>query len=203
MDNNDGLEKKDQLEVTIKVDNKPERTKYFRQSRPNRDDVSQEKINYIRAAVSAKRDISREAIYIAEDPVSDCRGQLQGYRRPRKRGGDVMDIEKFIEQLDKERRDSEKRIQQSTNNLKRELREDQQLMEQRIESRILEDRHLAEKREERIEKRFNDVMIEAEKREKRMEERYNYAIERNRWLIGLSIATIVGIAAIVVTVILR
>ena len=103
------------------------------------------------------------------------------------KGGHSMDIERYIDRLDQDRRDSEQRIQHGIENLKKELREDRHAMEQRI----TEERRLSE---ERIHSNFIEAM--SEMREARKEIR---AI--NRWVMGVCLTTVVSIVAIVITVV--
>lgn len=104
-------------------------------------------------------------------------------------------IEKYLDKVDQDRRDQEDRISKNI-----------QLMEQRI----TEERRLSE---ERMEKRFNDAMTsikevnsKIEKLEDKLDQKTNSMLEKidstNKWVIALSISTIIGIAAMVVTVIL-
>ena len=98
-----------------------------------------------------------------------------------------MDVDKFIDRLDQDRRESEARAKHDLEALKRELREDRQLMEQRTREERRES-------EARIEQSFKEAM--SEMKEARKEIR-----EINRWVASVCIATLLGIAALVVTMI--
>ncbi|MCL1844472.1 MAG: hypothetical protein FWF77_01050 [Defluviitaleaceae bacterium] len=110
-------------------------------------------------------------------------------------GGEVrVDMQKYIDRLDQDRRDSESRMEQSMKTLKAELREDRQQMEQRIEARVLEDRRLSEQREERMDKRFSESM-------NRIDASVAEVQTLKWWILGVCLATILGIAAMVITVV--
>ena len=72
-----------------------------------------------------------------------------------------------------------------------------------LEKRVIED---SKSREERMEKRFMEVMNSLEKINSKMDEKIDKMSEKidstNKWITGLCISTIVGIAAIVVTVVI-
>jgi len=93
-------------------------------------------------------------------------------------------IEKYIDRLDQDRRDMEQR-----------LREDRSAMENRIEQRFADANAEWNRREERIENRFSEVMA-------KMDRSIDKADETKRWVIGVCIATILGIAAMIITVVL-
>ncbi|WWU63773.1 hypothetical protein QJR26_12145 [Clostridium baratii] len=113
-------------------------------------------------------------------------------------------LEKYLDKIDKDRREQEERLSRSV-----ELSE-KRIYEERIEleRRIMED---SKAREERLEKRFLEVMGSIENTNKKIDDTNNKIDEKidkisekidntNKWITGLCITTIVGIAAIVVTV---
>lgn len=113
-------------------------------------------------------------------------------------------LEKYLDKIDQDRREQEERLSKNI-----ELSE-KRIHEERIEleRRIMED---AKAREERMEKRFLEVMSSIESTNKKIDDTNNKIDEKidkisdkmdsaNKWITGLCITTIVGIAAIVVTV---
>ena len=100
--------------------------------------------------------------------------------------GRSMDIEKYIDKIDKDRVDSENRI-----------REDRQQME----TRIVEERRLSE---ERMEKRFDAVMASLEKTNEKLDRTLDKVTEEAKssksWIMAFCIATIIGIAGLVIAV---
>ncbi|MCL2199848.1 MAG: hypothetical protein FWB80_13095 [Defluviitaleaceae bacterium] len=111
-----------------------------------------------------------------------------------------MDTAKLIERLDQDRRDSELRLQNSMDSLKRELREDRQQTEQRLDDRMAEERRLSEQREERMEKRFSESMARFDKTTGELKNDVNHL---KWWILGVCMATIIGIASMIITVILN
>lgn len=96
-------------------------------------------------------------------------------------------LEKYMDKIDQDRRDQEERL---SNNIKL------------MENRITEERRLSE---ERMEKRFNKAMESLEKTNDKIENLESNLTEKidstNKWIIGTCLATILGIAALVLTVI--
>ncbi|MCR1962970.1 hypothetical protein NSA28_04970 [Clostridium perfringens] len=107
-------------------------------------------------------------------------------------------LEKYLDKIDKDRREQEERLSKNI-----ELSE-KRVHDERIEleRRIIED---SKAREERMEKRFTEVMNSLEKTNTKIDEKIDKMSEKidntNKWIVGLCISTIIGIAAIVVTVI--
>lgn len=108
-------------------------------------------------------------------------------------------LEKYLDKIDKDRREQEERLSRNI-----ELSE-KRIHDERIEleKRVIED---SKAREERMEKRFMEVMNSLEKINSKMDEKIDKMSEKidstNKWITGLCISTIVGIAAIVVTVVI-
>ncbi|EOU1985503.1 DUF1640 domain-containing protein [Clostridium perfringens] len=108
-------------------------------------------------------------------------------------------LEKYLDKIDKDRREQEERLSRNI-----ELSE-KRIHDERIEleKRVIED---SKAREERMEKRFTEVMNSLEKINLKMDEKIDKMSEKidstNKWITGLCISTIVGIAAIVVTVVI-
>ena len=108
-------------------------------------------------------------------------------------------LEKYLDKIDKDRREQEERLSRNI-----ELSE-KRIHDERIEleKRVIED---SKSREERMEKRFMEVMNSLEKINSKMDEKIDKMSEKidstNKWITGLCISTIVGIAAIVVTVVI-
>ena len=95
-----------------------------------------------------------------------------------------MDIQKYIDRLDQDRRDMEQRIT-----------EERRLSEERIEKRFSEATEASRLREERMDKRFTETMA-------RIDRSLDKTDETKRWIIGVCLTTIIGIAAMVITVII-
>lgn len=104
-------------------------------------------------------------------------------------------LEKYIDKVDQDRRDQEERIASSISHM---------------EKRITEERRLSE---ERMEKRFNEtmnVMRETNSQINKLEEKLDNKTEKmiekidssNKWIIGICISTIIGIAAMIVTLLI-
>lgn len=91
-------------------------------------------------------------------------------------------LEKYIEKLENDRIEQEKRI--STNM-------------QHMEQRITEERRLSE---ERMEKRFEQTMQAVENSNKKIDGLSDKLDSTYKWIVGTCLATIIGIAAMVVTV---
>lgn len=91
-------------------------------------------------------------------------------------------LEKYIEKLENDRIEQEKRI--STNM-------------QHMEQRITEERRLSE---ERMEKRFEQTMQAVENSNKKIDDLSNKLDGTYKWIWGTCLATIIGIAAMVITV---
>jgi hypothetical protein len=139
------------------------------------------------------------------------------------KGDDLMDIQKYIDRLDQDRRDMELRLNENQEKLEirlnenmgkletrlnndrqrfeQQLREDRQLMEQRIEVRLSEERRLSEQREDRMEKRFGEAMSNIKEAMSDIKDARNEIRGINRWVMGICIATVLGIAAMVITAI--
>lgn len=91
-------------------------------------------------------------------------------------------LEKYIEKLENDRIEQEKRI--STNM-------------QHMEQRITEERRLSE---ERMEKRFEQTMQAVENSNKKIDDLSNKLDGTYKWIWGTCLATIIGIATMVITV---
>ena len=107
--------------------------------------------------------------------------------------GDGMDIQKYIDRLDQDRREMEKR-----------LIDDRRLSEERIEKRVIE-------QEQRLEVRFNNIDRRFDRMEQKIdklsEDVHRESKDTKRWAFGIFIAvaamvvaSVVGIAAIVIAV---
>lgn len=103
---------------------------------------------------------------------------------------DIMDdnklLEKYMDKIDQDRRDTEKRISDSIERFENKVVQDRKESEARIEKRISEAEH-------RIENRFNSTMDSVEKLNDKIE-------NTNKWIIGTCIATILAVAAIAASV---
>ena len=144
------------------------------------DKVKSNRKNVLRSSEPRKRARS--------SPLVVYKGHDSPYNGDSDEGGvERMDVQKYIDRLDIDRRESEKRIQLSMDSLKRELREDRQLMEQRID----QDRSSSE---ERMEKRFSEAMTRFDKSVDKVD-------SLKWWILGVCLTTILGIAAMVITVV--
>lgn len=127
------------------------------------------------------------------DEVINNRNNGYNYKNKKtsERGRSKMDenqiLEKYMDKVDQDRRDQEQRLSNSIQSMEQRLNEDRKLMEQRI----VEERRLSE---DRMEKRFNETMEALKETNKKMD-------STNKWITGTCIATIIGIAAMAVTIV--
>ncbi|MCL2357297.1 MAG: hypothetical protein FWC70_09105 [Defluviitaleaceae bacterium] len=139
-------------------------------------------------------------------------------------GEEYVDLQKYIDRLDQDRRESEKRVQDGMTTLKSELREDRQQMEQRIESSRQQMEQRMESRMQGIDERMEQLEQRTEQREQRMDKRFSESMARldkvadesaaqfdkvmgevssyKRWVFGIGLTTMLSIAAMVVAVII-
>ena len=100
-------------------------------------------------------------------------------------GGDqALELQKYIERLDQDRRDMEQR-----------LTEERRLSEERTETRIRDSEQRMETRFDRIEQRFNSM-------ETRFDTTADRVLSLKWWILGVCLATIIAIATMVITVVL-
>lgn len=92
-------------------------------------------------------------------------------------------LEKYIDKIDQDRRDQEERLSRNV-----------QLMEERVEKRTRET-------EERIEKRFIETMDALKETNNKINKLDEKIDSTNKWIIGVCLSTILGIAAMVIAVI--
>lgn len=108
-------------------------------------------------------------------------------------------LEKYLDKIDKDRREQEERLSRNIELYEKRIHDERI----ELEKRVIED---SKSREERMEKRFMEVMNSLEKINSKMDEKIDKMSEKidstNKWITGLCISTIVGIAAIVVTVVI-
>lgn len=151
------------------------------------------------------------------------------------KGVDDVDLQKYIDRLDQDRRDSEQRLREDRFASERRLNDSMIQLEQRLNDsherleKQLTDSDVVQKEERRIsEKQFNEKLIE-HRNERRIAEsllndKYREVMEKfeksidksdetikriedksdetKRWIIGVCLTTIIGIAAMVVTIVL-
>lgn len=92
-------------------------------------------------------------------------------------------LEKYLDKIDQDRRDQENRLSKNV-----------QLMEERVEKRTRET-------EERIEKKFIETMNALKETNDKINKLDEKIESTNKWIIGVCLSTILGIAAMVIAVI--
>lgn len=109
-------------------------------------------------------------------------------------------LEKFLNKIDQDRREQEERLSKNYQLMEQRITEERRLSEERIENRIIAS-------EERMEKKFietmnaiSDTNKRIEKLENKLDDKTDKMLEKidstNKWIIGLCISTILGVAAI-------
>ena len=130
-----------------------------------------------------------------------------GYNSSIDMGGDkLMDFEKYIDRLEKDRQLMEQHLREDRHAMEQRLSESQRLSEERMNTRFSETmakldkaeerweaRHIAS--EERMDIRFREVMTKLDNSIDKMD-------ESKRWIIGVCVTTIIGIAAMVITIVI-
>lgn len=121
--------------------------------------------------------------------------------------GDSMEFEKYLEKLIHDIEKSEERIHEENKLLEERLNKNIDTYREEMKERDLKYRDEAKEREERIEKKFDQTMLSLketnnnfESKVQRMEDKLDGTL---KWVIGTCAATILGIAALVISVILK
>lgn len=121
--------------------------------------------------------------------------------------GNLMDnesLEKFLNKIDQDRRDQEERLSKNYQLMEQRITEERRLSEERIEKRIVES-------EQRMEKKFIEAMNsikdtnnKIDDLRSKLDDKTDKMLEKidstNKWIIGLCISTILGVAAIATAV---
>lgn len=141
-----------------------------------------------------EREINSRVVDL-KDYKNSYKNELKEYKFIREKEREVATdldennyLEKYIDKLESDRRSQEERL---SNNM--------QLMEQRI----TEERRLSE---ERMENRFNQVMNSVEKTNEKIDSKISNMESKldntYKWIVGTCVATILGIAGLIITVML-
>lgn len=97
-------------------------------------------------------------------------------------------LEKYMDKIDQDRREQEQRLSQNIQSMEQRIVEERRLSEERMEKRYLDVMKAVEKTNDNIDNKIEDIRKDNE--------------ETKKWIIGLCITTILGIAAMVVAVVL-
>lgn len=116
---------------------------------------------------------------------------------------DTMDdnkiLEKYLDKVDQDRRDMEIRLTQDRRESEKRIEEQRRLSEERMESRFNEVMNSWQKTNDKIDITYNRLENKVDSSVKGMEDKLDNTY---KWIIGTCIATIIGIAAMVISVIM-
>lgn len=116
---------------------------------------------------------------------------------------DTMDdnkiLEKYLDKVDQDRRDVEIKIIQDRRESEKRIEEQRRLSEERMENRFNEVMNSWQKTNDKIDITYNRLENKLDSSVKGMEDKLDNTY---KWIIGTCIATIIGIAAMVISVIM-
>lgn len=115
-------------------------------------------------------------------------------------------LEKYLDKIDKDRREQEQRLNENIRSMEQRITEERRLSEERMEKKFIEAMDSIKETNKKLDSINSKLDKKVETINSKIDEKTDKIGEKidntNKWIIGVCLSTIIGIAAMVLTVIL-